>query len=210
MTPRTSKQKRGSEGGRRPVPSAMFVTPHFLAAAACRHLRAAMDRGAAEPAEVFHQDITVDLDARRASSIDIDPATIAAVEASLDSARDAIAAFYGVSLMTREGPSFLRYHPGGFYRCHRDRAVDSGWPEAAQRQVSLVLFLNSSRSRPAAGEFSGGELMIFPESPAVTVPVTPFEVVPRRGSLVAFRAALLHEVLPVHAGVRDVIVDWYY
>ncbi|MSO46419.1 MAG: 2OG-Fe(II) oxygenase [Acidobacteria bacterium] len=187
----------------------IFMDRDFLDAAACRHLRAAMDLGTAEPAEVFGRDITLDLDARRASSIEIDPAAIADVETRLDSARAAIAAFHRLSLATREGPSFLRYQPGGFYRCHRDRAVDSGWPEAALRLISLVLFLNSSRSRPAAGEFSGGALMIYPE-PADTVRVAPLEVVPRRGCLVAFHAALLHEVLPVRAGTRDVIVDWYY
>ena len=41
-----------------------------------------MDRGVPEPAEVLHQDITLDLDARRASSID--PVTLDTVEAALD------------------------------------------------------------------------------------------------------------------------------
>jgi predicted 2-oxoglutarate/Fe(II)-dependent dioxygenase YbiX len=33
---------------------------------------------------------------------------------------------------------------------------------------------------------------------------------PTEGTIVAFPAATLHEVLPVDAGTRDVVVDWYY
>lgn len=169
-----------------------------------------MDRGAPEPAEVLQVNIGLDLNARRASSIEIDPAALDAVETRLDAARRAIAAWYNLSLVTGEGASFLRYHPGGFYRRHRDQAIVSGWPAAAHRLISLVVFLNSSRSRAVAGEFSGGELLVFPESrdnPAIAEAI---RVVPREGCLVAFPAALLHEVRPVRAGIRDVIVDWYY
>jgi predicted 2-oxoglutarate/Fe(II)-dependent dioxygenase YbiX len=30
------------------------------------------------------------------------------------------------------------------------------------------------------------------------------------GTLVAFASDVLHEVLPVTAGIRDVVVDWFY
>ena len=168
-----------------------------------------MDRGTAEPAEVFDAGASLDLDARRATSVEIDPATLATVEATLDAARDAIAAHYHLSLVSREGPGFLRYGPGGFYRRHRDRAVDAVWPGAARRLVSLIVFLNSSRSRPAPGEFSGGELLIFPESPDDVTGSEAMKVTPCLGSLVAFHAATFHEVRPVAGGIRDVIVDWY-
>lgn len=196
-------------GGSRPASEGIYLAPHFLDAGTCRHLRAAMDRGAPEPAEVLQLNISLDLNARRASSIEIDPAAINAVETSLDAARHAIAAFYNVPLATREGPGFLRYAAGDFYRRHRDRANDASWPGAARRLVSVVVFLNSSSPRPALGEFSGGELVIFPE-PLDDVAAEAIEVVPRQGSLVAFHAATLHEVRPVAGGMRDVIVDWYY
>ena len=169
-----------------------------------------MDCSMAEPAEVFDSGSSLDLDARRAASIDIDPATLETVEATLDAARDAIAAHYHLSLVSREGPGFLRYGPGGFYRRHRDRAVGAAWPGAARRLVSVIVFLNSSRSRPVPGEFSGGELLIFPESPDDVVGSEAITVTPCRGSLVAFHAATFHEVRPVVSGIRDVIVDWFY
>jgi predicted 2-oxoglutarate/Fe(II)-dependent dioxygenase YbiX len=169
-----------------------------------------MGRGIAEPAEVLESDVTLDRAARHASSIEVDPTTLAEVEAQLDVARDAIAAHYKMPLVRREGPGFVRYGPGGFYRLHRDRASDADWPGASKRLISLIVFLNSSRSGSAAGEFSGGELVIFPELPGEAAPSEALEVVPRQGMLVAFHAVTLHEVRPVAGGMRDVIVDWYY
>ena len=169
-----------------------------------------MGHGAVEPAEVFDSSATLDLNARRAACVEIDPATLDTVEAMLDAARNAIAAHYCLSLVSREGPGFLRYGPRGFYRRHRDRAADAAWPGAARRLVSLVVFLNSSCSRPAPGEFSGGELIIFPESPDLPATSEAITVIPRQGALVAFDALMSHEVRPVRGGIRDVIVDWYY
>jgi predicted 2-oxoglutarate/Fe(II)-dependent dioxygenase YbiX len=36
------------------------------------------------------------------------------------------------------------------------------------------------------------------------------DLAPVEGTLIAFPATWLHEVLPVTAGVRDAIVDWFY
>lgn len=173
-----------------------------------------MDLGRAEPAEVLNHDITLDRQVRRASSIDVDPETLALVEQRLDSRRDAIGRFFGLSLTGREGAGFLRYGPGGFYKAHRDRGTFTSWPEAATRRIAIVVFLNDGTEVPAArivgagfsrpiGEFSGGALRLLE-------PGEPFDIVPRQGLLVAFPAATLHEVAPVVDGTRDSIVDWFY
>jgi predicted 2-oxoglutarate/Fe(II)-dependent dioxygenase YbiX len=169
-----------------------------------------MDRGIAAPAEVLDSEIVVDDAVRRVLDIEVDRSTLALVDLKLDNARAAIEAYHRLPVVEREGPSFLRYAPGGFYRRHRDHAADAAWPEAARRQVSLVIFLNSSRPVPEANEFSGGELIMFPEAPEHSPAGEPVEIVPQEGSLVAFRADTAHEVRPVSAGVRDVIVDWFY
>jgi predicted 2-oxoglutarate/Fe(II)-dependent dioxygenase YbiX len=36
------------------------------------------------------------------------------------------------------------------------------------------------------------------------------DIPPRAGMLVAFPSDLPHEVLPVTAGIRDAVVDWFY
>jgi len=169
-----------------------------------------MDQGIALPAEVLDSEIVVDDAVRRVSDIEVDRSTLALVEARLDNARTAIEAYHRLPVVEREGPSFLRYAPGGFYRRHRDQAADAAWSEAARRKVSLVIFLNSSRSFPEPNEFSGGELIMFPEDSVHSPAGEPIEIVPQEGALVAFRADTAHEVRPVSAGVRDVIVDWFY
>jgi predicted 2-oxoglutarate/Fe(II)-dependent dioxygenase YbiX len=176
-----------------------MVIADFLDPGACRDVRDAMNRGIAEPAEILHQGIARDDQARRASTIDIDPSVLAAVERRFDEARDRLAAGCGLPLSGREGAGFIRYSDGGFYRPHRDRAVDAGWPGAAERRIAVVVFLNAG--------FDGGELVIYPDSPPDQAPV---RIEPRPGSLVAFDAGLLHEVRPIAGGVRDVIVDWFY
>ena len=192
-------------------PRALFsLIPGFLDAATCRRLRDAMDRGAAIPAEVLGSEIVLDDSARRVSDVEVDRSTLAAVELKLESARAAIQAYHGLPIVEREGPSFLRYGPGGFYRRHCDQAAEAAWPDAARRQVSLVIFLNSSRSVPEPDEFSGGELVMFPEDVPDLPAGDPIEIVPLEGSLIAFRAVTVHEVRPVSLGVRDVIVDWFY
>jgi predicted 2-oxoglutarate/Fe(II)-dependent dioxygenase YbiX len=185
------------------------VRQGFLAPATCLEIRNAMNQGVAEPAEVFDTGATLDVSTRRATSIDIDPVTLDVVEAMLDRARPAIGVACQTPVEGREGPAFLRYEPGGFYRRHRDRASDAEWPGAARRLISVVVFLNSSSSEPTPGEFGGGELLIFPEPPGGVGTTEPMVIVPQQGTLVAFHASMLHEVRPVRRGTRDVIVDWY-
>jgi predicted 2-oxoglutarate/Fe(II)-dependent dioxygenase YbiX len=175
------------------------IIPQFLDSGMCRRVRAAMDHGEGEPAEILEDGPALVSGARRASIIDVDPATLAAVEARLDAARDVVSARCGVPLGGREGAGFIRYSDGGFYRPHRDRADDAGWPGAAERRIAVVVFLNAG--------FHGGELVIYPEPPDHDGPT---RITPQPGSLVAFDAARLHEVCPVAGGTRDVIVDWFY
>jgi len=160
------------------------VRQGFLAPATCLEIRNAMNQGVAEPAEVFDTGATLDVSTRRATSIDIDPVTLDVVEAMLDRARPAIGVACQTPVEGREGPAFLRYEPGGFYRRHRDRASDAEWPGAARR-------------------------LIFPEPPGGVGTTEPMVIVPQQGTLVAFHASMLHEVRPVRRGTRDVIVDWY-
>jgi predicted 2-oxoglutarate/Fe(II)-dependent dioxygenase YbiX len=180
----------------------VYSHPAFLDSAACRSIRAAMDRGVAEPAKILDRAITLDRQVRLASSIDVDLRTLAIVEAALDSRRDSIGAFFGLPLTGREGAGFLRYQAGGFYRSHRDQGSVAGWPAAARRRISVVVFLNNCRELPGPGEFSGGQLRLLED--------VPHDIVPREGLLVAFPASMLHEVARIGHGTRDVIVDWYY
>jgi predicted 2-oxoglutarate/Fe(II)-dependent dioxygenase YbiX len=141
--------------------------------------------------------------------VEVDAETLADVEQRLDAQRDALAGFFRETLAEREGADFLRYDPGAFYGPHRDYGVVASWPGAARRRVSLVVFLNDGTDAsgtpdaPKPGAFTGGALRLYMADGA------PLDIVPRQGLLVAFSSTTIHEVLPVVAGTRDVIVDWW-
>jgi predicted 2-oxoglutarate/Fe(II)-dependent dioxygenase YbiX len=162
-----------------------------------------MDAGVPDPAEVLDAVIERSDDTRRAVSIEVDEATLHAVETHLDRQREGIARFFGLRLAEREGAGFLRYPEGGFYRPHRDREDVPSWPGAARRLIAVVAFLNGSRDGDVEGEFSGGALRLLPDEGSI-------DVQPRTGLLIAFRADLLHEVTAVRDGRRDAVVDWFY
>src|SRR5690606_27103134 len=106
-----------------------FRVPEFFDAAFCRRIRAAMDCGAAEPAEVIGRTrMARQRGVRRALQIEVAPDVLRAAGRRLDDWREAIGGYFGMPLEGREGCSFLRYPPGGFYRPHRDRAVLASWP----------------------------------------------------------------------------------
>jgi predicted 2-oxoglutarate/Fe(II)-dependent dioxygenase YbiX len=172
------------------VSAHLYVVRGFLDAGLCRDVRVAMDRGTAETAEVLADAITEQHDVRRAESIDVDPDVFTSIEQRLDDQLPALEAFFGVPLSGREGAGLLRYRDGGFYRPHRDRGEDAGWPGAALRAITMVVFLNDDG-------FTGGVLRVGDT-----------EVLPVAGTLVAFPADTLHEVTPVRGTPRDSVVDW--
>lgn len=182
----------------------IFMAPDVLDAPTCRRVQAAMDAGTPEEAEVLDEGFHVQDDVRRATQIEVADAVLRMVEATLDAMRRPIGSFYGVTLRSREGASVLRYETGGFYRPHVDRAHVPSWPLTERRRVTVVLFLESSREAEPSGGFRGGSLRLFPDAG------DPIEILPKRGTLVAFPAAMRHEVTRVTAGRRDTVVDWFY
>lgn len=182
---------------------ALYTDPAFLDPVTCARIRRAMDAGSADDAEVLEDGIERRAEVRRAASIEIDPSVVAEIEQRFDVLRPAIAAFFATPLSGREGAGFLRYHDGGFYTAHRDRADVPAWPDAARRCIAVVAFLNGSRDGGSDGDFDGGTLRVWMDERIV-------EVTPRAGTVIAFPADLLHEVTMVRGGIRDAIVDWYY
>jgi predicted 2-oxoglutarate/Fe(II)-dependent dioxygenase YbiX len=184
----------------------LLIRPRFLSLNDCERIRDAINRGAEDPAQIVGDEITTHDTIRRTFSIEIEATVRAWLEHRLDQTRAAIEQALHRRLGAREGVGLLRYPPGGFYLTHRDRGQVAGWPAAARRAASVVVFLNGSMTgRQEHAEFEGGELCLYPD-----VTGRPVSISPEVGTLVAFPAEVLHEVQTVRHGTRDTAVDWFY
>ena len=173
----------------------ILIVPDFRDRNWCDRIRAAMGRGELTPAEVHANGFVVDREVRRTMEVDVDSATAEEVERSIATLCTRASQFFGISVSRDEGPGFLRYLAGGFYRRHCDVLSESD--EEFPRRISVVMFLTT-----AGEQCEGGALRIYrPDA---------FDIAPKAGTLVAFRSDVPHEVLPVTAGVRDVVVDWLF
>ena len=162
-----------------------------------------MDSGEQEQADVLGLTTKQNVPSRMATIVEPGSRVLSDIETMLDGCRERLEAFFGLTLAAREGPGFIRYPPGGYYRPHRDRSDSADWTEAARRSIALVVFLNTSRQVDTDGDFDGGVLRLF-------LSARTLDVLPEAGLLVAFPADVLHEVTEVRRGSRDAIVDWFY
>jgi len=174
--------------------SGIFIVADFRERQWCDRVRAAMERGEATPAEIHANGFVVDRQVRQTLEVDVDLAIAEEVECAIASVCPQVAQFFDICLSSAEGPGFLRYLAGGFYRRHCDVLSESD--EEFPRRISVVMFLTS-----AGEQCEGGALRIYQPN-MVDIP-------PTAGTHVAFPADTPHEVLPVTAGVRDVVVDWF-
>lgn len=173
--------------------SAVFTCAGFWSPARCAQVRAAIDRAPLSAAEIYEGEYRVDENVRRTFEADVEAAVVRGVEEAMAQVRARVSRFFSVPLVGSEGPGFFRYPPGGLYAPHRDGLADAH--DEYPRRISVVLFLNDAE---------GGVLRLYDEHDS------PIDIVPMQGTLIAFPATWLHEVLPVTAGVRDAIVDWFY
>ena len=183
----------------------LFVADGFLGEDECLACIWAMDAGVPSEAEVLGTEVEPIGDVRRAEDVEVDRAVLALVEERLDQYRSRVARHFDTELTGREGAGFVRYLPGGFYTPHVDWTESAAWPEASRRRIAAVVFLGTSATADPGGDFEGGVLRLFPDGPEAAA----VDVVPRRGTLVAFPSTVLHEVTVVQRGIRDAIVDWY-
>ena len=184
-----------------------FVDEHFLSDEDCAGLVASMQQGDRLPAGVYREDGDkgVAEDIRRVHTTTV-PDNLAAVVASrLDELRPVLASHFETSLERCEGPEYLIYRQGDFFRPHTDDADE----KIAQRKVSVVVFLNTQHAWEGDGGHGGGELVVYglgsgPDKAGRRVGLPGIA-----GSLVAFPAETVHEVLPVAWGERCAVVGWY-
>jgi predicted 2-oxoglutarate/Fe(II)-dependent dioxygenase YbiX len=105
-----------------------------------------------------------------------------------------------------DGPYFLSYGPGSFFRSHRDVGTADDPASMTTRRWSLVLYLNGREPEGALPTFDGGALTLYDRT--LGVADWRLVIIPRPGLLALFRSSLLHEVMMVREGTRYAVVGW--
>jgi predicted 2-oxoglutarate/Fe(II)-dependent dioxygenase YbiX len=188
----------------------LFVVEDFLSQDECLRLRTEMKAVALEKGKLYNSTggagAAVDENFRQAYDAIVADDTISAMRQRIRGIRPALADHFHVSLSDEcHGPDFVTYLPGGFFSPHRD--VDERASEEIQRRrVSMVIFLNSQSSEPAADCFGGGGLTFYGLMDGPEWEKCGFTIMPKTGLLVAFRPGVLHGVHPVTFGERHIIV----
>jgi predicted 2-oxoglutarate/Fe(II)-dependent dioxygenase YbiX len=101
-----------------------------------------------------------------------------------------------------EGPYFLSYPVGSFFRPHVDVARHEDDPVHVRRRlVSTILYLNGQIATAYTPEFDGGALVVYDQGGRQLV-------IPETGMLVAFQSHRLHEVATVREGTRYAVIGW--
>jgi len=163
-----------------------------------------MEQGTQSAAEIEIEGFAVDEGVRRTMEVEVDDATVRFADAEMCRARAAAEQHFGITLTGAEGAGFFRYTAGGFYRPHRDSLDEAG--DAFVRRITVVIFLGTAGGDPAVADCVGGALRLHGDDDGAQ----PVDITPEQGTLVAFPSDVLHEVLPVEGGVRDVVVDRFY
>ena len=189
----------------------LFVAQDFVNTDSRSRLRSEMDASAFEKATVIKdgEEGILDEESRKVLSVQVTEGTWRSVREHLRAIRPSLEEHFRIPLSRKcHGPDFLIYHPGGFYRPHRD--ASEGSPDHIRaRRVSVVVFLNPQSQEPAPETFGGGGLTFYGLMDGPEWSKCAFTLDPSPGLLVAFRSDTLHEAQPVSFGKRYVIVTWF-
>jgi SM-20-related protein len=191
----------------------VFIATGFIDEGECATLVSAMLAQPGHPAEMFRADAPgyIDEQARRARVIEPQSdGPACGADQKIARMKPDLERFFGLSLVDPAPSDLVLYPTGGFFQPHRDRSIGGSENEPARRRITVVVMLNEQTPEPRADQYAGGDLRLFgliDEGPWREVG---FAVEPAVGQLVAFRAETLHDVTPVTAGNRCVLVTWFY
>lgn len=190
----------------------VIIESGFLDPDECRHLTALMaGRHHSTPALLHdHGEEAVVEQIRRTRIVHLPRAAGAGLEQRLDEWKQRLAEHFDTALGECQTPQFLSYTQGDYFRAHVDAArSERSTASIVQRRVSVVVFLNTQDNPSDAGDYSGGDLVLYGLLPGeqwgkygAAVPSAP-------GTLVAFPSHMRHEVTEVTRGTRATVVSWY-
>jgi SM-20-related protein len=189
----------------------LFILPRFLDTDCCAEFFRQMAAAPAEKALVVEPrgEERLDLLSRKVDSSILPKEITAPLKQRLLEIQPALEEHFGMRLAGCESPEYLMYHPGDFFKPHRDGGGSEVNDDIRRRRVSVVIFLNRESPEPAEDTYGEGHLTFYGlmEGPQWEKCAFPLSAEP--GLLVAFPSDKWHEVKPVSHGRRFTVVTWF-
>jgi len=182
----------------------LFIIPEFLSEPECRELIAIMAASPKRPGVTIAGGGKSRLDETRRSVGDAkvpDQAT-AGLRQSLLDLHPALETHFHVPLeLGVEGPDYLVYQTGDFFKPHVDNYENPPAPNSRilRRRVAVVVFLNRHSREQEENCFGGGLLNFYGLLDGPQWKDCPLGLEAEPGLLVAFPAGMTHEVTPVRS-----------
>ncbi|MFC0598231.1 2OG-Fe(II) oxygenase [Streptomyces palmae] len=180
----------------------------FLSIPECGEIIRAMDQAPKEPAQVVRAGESIlDESLRFCSDHHLPEELQRSVGERMTSYFDDHRAEFDSDADYLYGPYFMSYEKGSYFRAHRDVANHrDDPPRLAAHRWSLLLYLNGRDPAGPLPAFDGGALTLYETDPGL--PDRRVVIVPEPGTLVLFRAFLMHEVATVLDGTRYAVAGW--
>jgi SM-20-related protein len=175
----------------------LFLNRKFLDAQSCANLLNEVSSSPTTQAPVYIEGTEGNIheDVRKTTSLHPSEQTVSDMWNHLFRQKPLLEEHFRMTLEDCERPQFLRYEKGDFFVRHQDGNTHQlDFDHLRVRRISIVVFLNDG--------FSGGALK-FHDGP------TTFDLLSESGLLVAFRADVFHEVVPVTDGERFTMITWF-
>jgi SM-20-related protein len=194
----------------------LYVIPKFLPEDACRELIDIMAAAPKKRGETIGGGGKNRLDEARRSVGDAQVPKVATAEElkqSLLNLHSDLERHFGMPLeWGGEGPDYLVYRSGDFFKPHRDNEEYPPAPNSRvlRRRVAVILFLNGYSREYQENCFGGGLLNFYGLFDGPQWKECAFALEPEPGLLVAFPSGLMHEVTPVTFGERYSILTGFH
>lgn len=193
----------------------LYIIPEFLAEPACQELINIIGTAPKRRGVTVGGSGKSRLDDRRRSVGDAKVAEAATSELkqSLLDLKPDLERHFGIPLeWGGEGPDYLVYRVGDFFKPHIDNAEYPPAPNSRilRRRVAVIVFLNQHSREYRENCFGGGLLNFYGLLDGSQWEECAFGLEPEPGLLVAFSASLKHEVTPVTFGERYSVLTAFH
>jgi SM-20-related protein len=189
----------------------LFVEKNFFDTKLCERIRREMNTARGDPAGVIKMDkVLYDEKVRKTKQQNVSQDTLTFVKKRMSERKPLLESHFGKVLRGYQDPVFLYYRKGDFFLPHYDKGIKPENPkEVRDREVSVVVFLNSEAENTDENSYWGGSLRLYGLRDDPLFKSHGFQIIGKTGMLLAFRSDILHEVTPVKEGERYTVVSWF-